>query len=104
MAQEVCGQERERACSIKNAPRGKPASSSFGSRTESGQCSFKGASKGKMVSPKAKRKAVVFLLGRGFSRTCCCRAAGLSRPASRHVPKERIPGLKEEVLKLAKAN
>ena len=57
-----------------------------------------------MVSPTAKRRAVGFLLSRGFSRTCACRSVGISRPASRHVPKERSPGLKEKVLELAKAN
>ena len=57
-----------------------------------------------MVSPGSRRRAVCFLLDRGFPRTCACRVCRLSRPASRHVPKERSPGLKERVLELARAN
>jgi len=57
-----------------------------------------------MVSPASRRRAVGFLLDRGFSRTCACRVCRISRPASRHEPKERSPGLKERVLELAKAN
>lgn len=57
-----------------------------------------------MVSPESRRRAVCFLLERGFPRTCACRACRISRAASRHVPKERRPGLKEMVLELAKAN
>jgi len=57
-----------------------------------------------MVSPKSRRRAVCFLLERGFSRVCACRVCRISRPASRHEPKERSPGLKERVLELAKAN
>lgn len=57
-----------------------------------------------MVSRVSRRRGVCFLLGRGFSRTRACRAVSLSRPASRHVPQERSPGLKDKVLELAKAN
>lgn len=57
-----------------------------------------------MVSPGSRRRGVHVLLGRGFPRTCACRVCAISRPASRHVPKERSPGLKERVLELAKAN
>lgn len=57
-----------------------------------------------MVSPKGRRRAVGFLLERGFPRTCACRVSGISRPASRYVPKERSPGLREQILELAKAN
>lgn len=57
-----------------------------------------------MVSPTSKRRAVGFLLVRGFSRTCACRVTGISRPASRYEPKERNPELKEQVLETAKAN
>lgn len=57
-----------------------------------------------MVSPRSRRRAVCFLTGRGFPRTCACRVCELSRAASRHVPKERSPGLKEKVLELARAN
>ena len=57
-----------------------------------------------MVSPKSRRRAVGFLLSRGFPRTCACRVSGISRPASRHVPKDRNLGLRVKVLELAKAN
>ena len=57
-----------------------------------------------MVSPTSKRRAVGFLLERGFPRTCACRVTGISRPASRYVPKARNPELKEQVLETAKAN
>ncbi len=57
-----------------------------------------------MVSPESRRRAVGFLLDRGFTRTCACRAVKISRPASRHRLAERSPGLKAKVLELAKAN
>lgn len=57
-----------------------------------------------MVSPGSRRRAVCFLLGRGFPRTCACRVCRISRPASRHTPTERSPGLREKVLELARAN
>ena len=57
-----------------------------------------------MVSPGSRRRAVGFLLGQGFPRVCACRVSNLSRTSSRHVPKERSPGLKDKVLELAKAN
>ena len=57
-----------------------------------------------MVSPESRRRAALFLVERGFSRTCACRVTGISRPASRNVRKERRPELKEQVLAIAKAN
>ncbi len=57
-----------------------------------------------MVSPKSRRRAVSFLLDRGFSRTRACRVSGISRPASRHEFTDRNPGLRERVLEVAKAN
>lgn len=57
-----------------------------------------------MVSPATRRRVAHHLLVAGFSRTRACRVVGLSRPASRHVPKERSPGLKDKVLELARAN
>jgi putative transposase len=57
-----------------------------------------------MVSPGSRRRGVCFLLSQGFSRTCACRVCQISRPASRHVPSERSPGLKERVLELARSN
>ncbi|MCW5944050.1 MAG: IS3 family transposase [Fimbriimonadaceae bacterium] len=57
-----------------------------------------------MVSPGSRRRGVRFLLDRGFPRTCACRVCAISRPASRHVPKERSPGLRARVLELARAN
>ena len=69
-----------------------------------GQRRAEGVAEGKMVSPGSRRRGVQFLLGRGFPRTSACRVCRLSRPASRHVPKERSPGLKEKVLELARGN
>jgi len=57
-----------------------------------------------MVSPDGRRRGVFHLLERGFSRTCACRVCRISRPASRHVSKDRSPGLRERVLEIAKAN
>lgn len=57
-----------------------------------------------MVSPGSKRRAVSFLLVQGYSRSCACRAVGISRPASRHEPKERHPEVRKKVVELAKAN
>lgn len=56
------------------------------------------------MSPEGRRRAVCFLLDRGFPRTRGCRSCRISRAASRHVPKERRPGLREKVLDLAGAN
>lgn len=57
-----------------------------------------------MVSLASRRRAVGFLLGRGFARVRSCRIANLSRVASRREPKERRPELKQKVLELAKEN
>lgn len=57
-----------------------------------------------MVSPATRRKAAHHLLSAGFSRVRSCRASGLSVPASRRVPRDRNPGLRERVLELARAN
>src|SRR6185312_6114787 len=53
-------------------------------------------------SAASRLRAVGYLLTRGFSRVCACRVTGISRPASRAVPKERNPGLKERILALVK--
>jgi hypothetical protein len=57
-----------------------------------------------MVSPASRRRAVAFLLGRGYPRARSCRVVGLSRVASRHEPRERRPEVRAKVLELAKEN
>lgn len=57
-----------------------------------------------MVSSATRRKVAHHLLLAGFSRVRSCRVVCLSRPASRHAPRERNPGLRARVLELAKAN
>jgi putative transposase len=57
-----------------------------------------------MVSPASRRRAVAFLLGRGYPRVRSCRVVGLSRVASRHEPRERRPEVRVKVLELAKEN
>lgn len=57
-----------------------------------------------MVSLARRRRAVGFLLGRGFPRTRSCRVASLSRLASRRERKERRPELRAKVLELAREN
>jgi transposase InsO family protein len=56
-----------------------------------------------MVSLAARKRVAAALLERGFSRTCACRVVGVSRNASRSVPKERNPELREKVVQLARA-
>jgi len=57
-----------------------------------------------MVSPVSRRRAVNHLLACGCTRVCACRVTGLSKHASRYVPKERNPELREKVVALAAAN
>lgn len=57
-----------------------------------------------MVSPEARRRALGQAMGQGVSRRLGCKVVGLSRGASRAVPKERRPGLREEVVRLAGEN
>lgn len=57
-----------------------------------------------MVSLASRRRAVGFLLGRGFPRTRSCRVVRLSRVASRREHAERRPEVKAKVVELAKAN
>jgi putative transposase len=57
-----------------------------------------------MVSPATRRRAVNHLLKAGFPRLRACRVAGLSRAASRVLPKERSPELRNKILELAIAN
>jgi putative transposase len=57
-----------------------------------------------MVSPASKRRANTQLRNLGFSRVCACRVTALSRGASRYVPKERNPELREKILELAAKN
>lgn len=57
-----------------------------------------------MVSLAARRQVVRHLMKAGFSRSCACRNAGLSRVTSRTEPKERNPELREQVLQLSREN
>ena len=57
-----------------------------------------------MVSPEAKRRALGHVMAKGVSRRLGCKVVGLSRGASRHVPKDRRPWLRLKVLKLAEEN
>jgi len=55
-----------------------------------------------MVSLAQKKRVVVALLARGFSRLRSCRVAALSRSASRTERKEPNPELREKVMQLAR--
>lgn len=57
-----------------------------------------------MVSLEAKRRAAGHAMAKGVSRRLACKVAGISRGASRHVPKDRRPGLRAEVVRLAGDN
>lgn len=54
-----------------------------------------------MVSPASRRRAVTFLVERGYSRIRSCRIIGISRVASRNEPKERNPSLVKVILELS---
>lgn len=54
-----------------------------------------------MVSPAARRRALGKLLEKGVSRRLGCKVVGLSRNASRSLPKERRPELRAQILSLA---
>jgi putative transposase len=57
-----------------------------------------------MVSLASRKRVAAHLMERGFSRTCACRNARVSRSASRREPGERNPGLRDQILQLARAN
>lgn len=57
-----------------------------------------------MVSPGRRKDAARLLMDRGYPRKASCRLCSISVPSSRHVPKERSPGLTKKVLELAMAN
>ena len=57
-----------------------------------------------MVSLASRKRVVGHLLERGVSRTRACRTAGLSRVTSRREIAERNPGLRDQILQLARAH
>lgn len=57
-----------------------------------------------MVSPAARRRSLETLLRKGVSRRLACKVVGLSRNASKQVPKERRPELRHRVVGLAEKN
>ena len=57
-----------------------------------------------MVSLAAKRRAARHLMENAVPKRLACKVVGITRAASMHVPKDRNPELRNEVISLAAAN